>query len=315
MKPNEEVASAPAAKPKAAAPAPAPSVAGVRGSSVGSEELGWLADTGELNSGMASAAAATVTRASEVGELFQYALEKPVSLPRQQSALFPIVNQNIGGEKLSIYNENVDSKHPLNALRLKNSSSLHLMQGPITVFDGGTYAGDAQLVDFPPGAEQLVSYAVDLDVEVAPRSIGVPQSLSSVTVSRGILTLINKQTRQKDYEVNNRGTAPASVLIEHPLDSSWSLVQPKEPLERTRNAYRFQLSVDAGKTRTLTVAEEKMVSQTVSAVNLSTDTIGVYIRSTVVSQAVKDALQKLLALKQKASDAAAQRQKIETRIE
>ena len=40
------------------------------------------------------------------------------------------------------------------------------MQGPITVFDGGTYAGDAQITDLAPGREQLVTYAMDLDTEV-----------------------------------------------------------------------------------------------------------------------------------------------------
>ena len=42
------------------------------------------------------------------------------------------------------------------------------MQGPITVFDDGAYAGDAQIQDLPPGSERLISYAMDLDTEVAP---------------------------------------------------------------------------------------------------------------------------------------------------
>ena len=44
------------------------------------------------------------------------------------------------------------------------------MQGPITVFDDGAYAGDAQIQDLPPGTERLISYAMDLDTEVAPTS-------------------------------------------------------------------------------------------------------------------------------------------------
>ena len=61
------------------------------------------------------------------------------------------------GEKVSIYNQGA-AKHPLNGLRLNNSTELHLMQGPITVFDGGVYAGDARIEDLPPGqraADQL----------------------------------------------------------------------------------------------------------------------------------------------------------------
>ena len=49
----------------------------------------------------------------------------------------------------------VQPKHPLSGLRLKNSTDLHLMQGPITVFDGGAYAGDAKIEDLQPGTERL----------------------------------------------------------------------------------------------------------------------------------------------------------------
>ncbi len=48
------------------------------------------------------------------------------------------------------------------------------MQGPITVFDDGAYAGDAQIEDLPPGTERLISYALDLDTEVAPESKSAP---------------------------------------------------------------------------------------------------------------------------------------------
>src|SRR5437773_297360 len=96
----------------------------------------------ELQQGVTS-----VAQATELGEVFQYAIATPVSLARQKSALLPIVNQAVEGTKLSIYNERVHAKHPLNGLRLKNSTALHLMQGPITVFDGGAYAGDARIDD------------------------------------------------------------------------------------------------------------------------------------------------------------------------
>ena len=75
---------------------------------------------------------------------------------------------SIKGEKVSIYNPAVQAKHPLNGLKFVNSTKLHLMQGPITVFDGGVYAGDARIEDIAPGSERLISYALDLDTEVAP---------------------------------------------------------------------------------------------------------------------------------------------------
>jgi hypothetical protein len=105
----------------------------------------------------------SAAQAADVGELFQYVIATPVTLPRQQSAMLPIVNESVKGEKVSIYNQSVQAKHPLNGLKLTNSTELHLMQGPITVFDGGAYAGDAKIEDLQPGTERLISYALDLD--------------------------------------------------------------------------------------------------------------------------------------------------------
>src|SRR6185369_16534256 len=87
----------------------------------------------------------TAAQGGQAGELFQYVIKTPVSLPRKKSAMLPIVSANVEGEKVSIYNEHVQPKYPLNGFRLKNTTSLHLMQGPITVFDANAYAGDARM--------------------------------------------------------------------------------------------------------------------------------------------------------------------------
>src|SRR5207237_9191535 len=93
----------------------------------------------------------SLASAANVGELFRYQIATPVKLERGKSAMLPIVNESVKGEKVSIYNENTQAKHPLNGLRLKNSTDLHLMQGPITVFADNAYAGDAQIQNLPPG--------------------------------------------------------------------------------------------------------------------------------------------------------------------
>jgi hypothetical protein len=255
-----------------------------------------------------------MAQAGEVGSLFQYAIEKPVTLPRQQSALLPIVNETIAGERFSIYNESTHPKYPLNAVKLKNTSRLHLMQGPITVFDGGMYAGDAQITDLAAGGEQIISYAMDLDTEVEPLQGPAPETLVTVRISRGIFTYTNKATRERVYNMKNRGTKARTVLVEHPFAAEWTLVSPKDPLERARNVYRFAVPVAAGKTAKLTVTEERMVEQSVSVTSMQGSTIDFYVKSQVVSRSVKDALTKLLVLKQKLADTMDQRNRLETRV-
>ena len=77
----------------------------------------------------------SVAQAGDVGEMFQYNIATPVTLQRGRSAMLPIVNESVKGEKVSIYNPAVHGKHPLNGLRFNNTTELNLMQGPITVFE------------------------------------------------------------------------------------------------------------------------------------------------------------------------------------
>ena len=49
--------------------------------------------------------------------------------------MLPVLNQNIEGSKVSIYNEATHVKFPLLGLRLKNNSKQPLNQGPITVYE------------------------------------------------------------------------------------------------------------------------------------------------------------------------------------
>ena len=112
----------------------------------------------------------SVAHASQLGDYFQYVIDQPVNLGRQKSALLPIVNKDIDGQRISIYNPNVQAKHPLLGLKFKNTSGMHLSQGPITVFEGSTYAGDTRILDLQPGEERLVSYAIDQGTEVSVKN-------------------------------------------------------------------------------------------------------------------------------------------------
>src|SRR5262249_17365244 len=107
-----------------------------------------------------------VTNADKIGEGFRYTLEPRVNLPRQKSALLSTLDEPVTPKRVSVFNAGVHPRFPMLSLLLKNTTKQHLMQGPLAVFDGGDYVGDSRLPDFQPGQERLLSYAVDLGVEV-----------------------------------------------------------------------------------------------------------------------------------------------------
>jgi len=251
---------------------------------------------------------------AESGELFQYNITAPVTLSRQQSAMLPIVSENVGGQKVSIYNETVNAKRPLHGFRLKNSTSLHLMQGPITVFDGDAYAGDARIDDLAPGQDRLISYAMDLGVEIEPQPGAGTQELLTATIQKGVMTLVRKAIDRKTYTVRNRDSKPRFVLIEHPLRSGWDLVQPKTVEERTRDVYRFAVTVEPDKTGKLNVEEERQISESIRLLSLNDGAIGFYLKSRELGSKVKAALERIVAMRNQISETTAERTRREQRI-
>ncbi|QDU26398.1 hypothetical protein ETAA8_14760 [Anatilimnocola aggregata] len=256
----------------------------------------------------------SMAQASDVGEMFRYQIATPVKLQRSQSAMLPIVNESVAGEKLSIYSESQHVKHPLNGLKLKNTTELHLMQGPITVFDDGAYAGDAQIQDLPPGTERLISYAMDLDTEVAPSMKQEPQKLVSVRINKGTMYTSHKNERTKSFIVKNSGKKAKKVLIEYPLQQPWTLVSPKDPEEKTRDRYRFAVAAEPGKPVTLDIKEEHTSGEQIAITNLDSNTIIFYVNSTVVSADVKKALQEVVARKTAIQAATAKRGELERQV-
>lgn len=245
----------------------------------------------------AAASVQSMAQGGALGELFRYEIAKPVTIQRQRSAMLPIVGEKVEAEKVAIYDERVMAKHPLTGLRLVNSTKLNLMQGPITVYDGGAYAGDARVEDMAPGSERLLSYAVDLDVEIAPRAVVKPEEIVSVRVEKGTLIASRKLAREKKFDVKNSGDKAVKVLVEYPLESGWKLVKPAKADEVTRDRQRFVVIAQPGKPAVLDVAEEMLVDQRIVITNLDDNAILFYSNAKVTSPDVKKAFAEIIRRK------------------
>jgi hypothetical protein len=248
----------------------------------------------ELNRGVQSAATA-----SQLGDFFKYVINAPVTLPRQKSALLPIVNKEVDATRLSIYNPAVHPKFPMLGLKLKNSSGLHLMQGPITVFEGSTYAGDARINDLPPNDDRLISYAVDLGTEVEAKSHRAPDRLIAVRIERGLIIKTDKIREERTYTATNRSGQERTLWIEHPYRADFELVSKEQPVERTQEVRRFEMKLpaEAKKSVSMTVIEEKDLSQSIAISNTNDDTIRFFMNNTIPTPEVKQALAKALEFK------------------
>lgn len=253
--------------------------------------------------------------AEDIGDSFRYVIKTPVTLKRHESAMLPIVNDPIKGAKVYIFNPAVHAKHPLAGLKLRNSTELHFQQGPITVFDGGEYAGDARIADIPPGSTRLISYAMDLDTEIVVTSPRLADRvLVGLSIQEGGLLLKYLATRNAKYLIKNSGSRAKRILIEQPVDTDWPHVEPK-PEEQTRDQYRFATSAEPGKPATVAVTETRDIDERIFVQTMTVAQCELYLESKAASPKLLTALKELIQRKTALNQLTAAREAIEKAIQ
>jgi hypothetical protein len=245
------------------------------------------------------ASVASVATASSLGDYFQYIIDRPVDLARQKSALLPIVNKDVEGKRVSIYNQGVQPKHPLLGLKFKNTTGMPLTQGPITVFEGSVYAGDTRVLDLQPDEERLVSYAVDLGTEVATKPGNNTSRITSVKAVKGIVYTNTLLREERVYDVSNRSTTDRALLIEHPnrKGQGFKFVGEHKPKEEAADVFRFEVPVAAKKDLSYTVIEERDIGSSVQLTNNADDQIRYFMSLREAPQALKAKLAEALKVK------------------
>jgi hypothetical protein len=242
-------------------------------------------------SSVASAAAA-----DKLGELFHYTVAS-VTLPRQRSAMLPIVTDPIQVERVTIFNESVLATHPLDGALLTNSTGKHLLQGPITVLDGGGYAGDASIEDLPPGDHRLISYAIDIPVKALVERTEITGVLTAKIVD-GVLQVSSRHQAATTYRFENGADEDRTVVIEHPRPGQdWKLGEGPKPFEETPGLYRWKLPVAAGKSDQLVVHEELIDWQGYGIADFGEGNFEAYLSESAIPEPVKKALAKAAAMK------------------
>ena len=166
----------------------------------------------------------------EAGALFVYNIKEPVTIKRDRSALLPIVNARVDGERVAVYNESVRRENPMEAIRIKNTTDLTLEGGPVTVIEENTYVGEALISTLKPDEERYVSFAVDLGTRVDAQRGKNTDQIHRVTIANGILTRHLKLRETKTYALQNVEDKAKTIILEHPRQhAEWKLVDTPTP--------------------------------------------------------------------------------------
>jgi hypothetical protein len=234
-----------------------------------------------------------MAQGQERGALFDYRIQQPVTILRQQSALVPVVNRTVEAQAVSLYNPANHPRHPFFGVKLTNTTDLTLMEGPVTVYLDGAYGGDAQLETLEPKGERILTYALDLGIEVVQDRANFTTQMISVKITNGVLQQRLERRMENLYRLTSRDDKPRTVLVEQPYQDGWELAEPAK-FERTPTFYRFPVEVQPRKTATLRVVQKRTDQESFALLEGNEDTIRILAQNQQISEPIRQALSSIL---------------------
>ena len=274
-------------------PAPRGVVGGAVGGVPGSAEI-----ASSIGTGIPARASAR-----ELGELFEYVLNERVTVPQNRSAMVPVVAADIEAERVSLWSRADRVARPRRALWLTNTSGLTLDGGSIAVIDGETFAGEGLIETVKPGERRLVSYAMDLGMQVDADGESVPNRQQRLRIAHGVMTIETFECQQVRYTARNQDTRPRQLIIEHPHRGGWELLPGgPSPVESTATSHRFRLPVAPDTTAALVVSAFHPIRSSVAVGNVSDDQLRVYIEQGALNEEARAALEAVATARRALAD-------------
>ncbi len=238
----------------------------------------------------------SAAKGTALGEMFAYAIQEPVSVPRGQSALVPILSTKVDGERLLYYQERI-SAHPMNAFRLENSTGLTLDNGPVTVFEGSASLGEGLLHQtLQPGMKSVVTFAVETGVDVEKTVEADQRPIHRIALVDGVMTWHLYTIQATKYRIVNRTRKETTLLLDHFPRPGHALVEPEKPEEELPGVLRFRMRLASGAPTDFLVKERREVSQAVRLDRGQVQQIRVLLEQPVASKEMKEFLSGLLEI-------------------
>jgi hypothetical protein len=194
-------------------------------------------------------------------DFFEYALAQPVTIHKNESAMVPILQQELPASHVTLWSNRQTT--PLRAIWLENNSKLTLDSGSFSIFENGEFAGEGLLDPIHPGEKRLLSYAVDQAVRVHRSGYNDTRTLRHIAVHEGVMVETTSEVTDSTYTINNAAEEKRDVVIEHARRPNSDLDSTEKPDETTATAYRFRVGVEPHKSADLHVTERANLSETI----------------------------------------------------
>jgi hypothetical protein len=244
---------------------------------------------------LTTSSVAPETQTRELGDLFEYRFAEPITIHKNESAMLPFLQQKIAVRKLLIYSESY-GQNPMSAAELTNNTGKTLDGGPITIFEGAGYGGEALMNTVKSGDKRLISYAVDLGTRIGTGEDSGEQHIVEVHAIRGVVTTKTSERVTRTYTIRNVDAKPKTLIIEQPIVEGNKVLSPK-PAETTASAHRFEVKLAPSATAKFETVEEGYTTDETAVTNFTPELLVTYLSQKAVSEAGRAQLQQIAGQK------------------
>lgn len=245
----------------------------------------------------------TAATGKELGDLFEYQIENAVTVQRNRSALIPIVQTKMDGERVSIYNEEVRKERPMGGMMLTNTTPLTFEGGSLTVLDNDAYAGEALMERLKPQERRLISFALDLGTRVFGEEKQDREAVKLVKVVNGSFQVHYFKTDEKIYHLTNQTDKDKTIYVEHPVRKGWGLSDTtQKPEIATERFYRFRVELKPFAKIDLPVTERQGLMDSFQLNAITRDQLDLFLTERYIDDTTRIKLEKLLEIRTKIAE-------------
>lgn len=203
------------------APAPAALVGRMLESSAAAPQMAARARApdapGAIAGGAPAQPAAAATAEASAGRV-AFVLAEPVTIRSGETANVPFLDVRLPAERVW-WIQDLNARHPLSAVRIRNASAHTLPDGLATVYgaegsEAGVFLGDAEIRAMPAGDGRILAFARDRDVQYSQAGT-TTERVTRIALRRGFLAIDLLRREETAIAIDPRG-ARGTLVIDVP---------------------------------------------------------------------------------------------------
>ena len=242
-----------------------------------------------------------------VGALFRYDLQHPVTVPDRSSTLVSIINERVAGKEVVYFRPELvrgaSQVHPYRAVMFENNTNFSLEKGPVSIFAGGTFVGEGFLDRMEQGSTTFLTYSIDGKVAMVPDSHNTQEGMRLLKIIDGMIVSEVLEVSASIYKVDNRHDEDVVAYIKTMKRSGWKLRTVPAGTVELPDSFVVPVTVTKGGKAELKIDWVKPVVRRLAIdTSLSTNVLRLYLASGKAPANVQASIDKILKLKERIAD-------------